>query len=1381
MREDAKSAMGDFITAKGEMARLLRSCDWTATSLGRIDQWPSHLRATVNLCLNSPFPMMISWGKELVMIYNDAYREIIGQKHPSAFGAPAASAWAEIWDFIKPHFDHVMHEGQACWFENQLILLNRNNYTEESYFTFSYNPLFNDFGHVDGVLTIATETSDTVIKDRHLSTLAELARNITGLYSVHDVYKATLVSLEDNLQDFPFTALYEVHDSGTYATLFGTSGITLPHPSIPGRIDFSDDEKTGSRNFRKCVSENCPVQVFDIRARLGDMPSGDWSVSPEEGVLLPLSYAGKKHPFAVMVIGINPHMRLNGKLMDFFQLISSQVGTEISKLITIEEQEQVIRKTLENDRRIQNFIDQLLESRQKTEESEDRLRMAVAATGLGTWDYHPLTGHLTWSDECRKIYDCPNDIEVDMEAFNAHIHPDDRKFVTDEIARSMDPQGNGNYDISYRILRFSDQATRWIKTQGKVYFNDDKQPVRFIGTVIDITDQKHAQEDLMRSERLFRSIVQNIPNSLLIVIDPDKRFLVLEGDISERLGFNSQDYKGRHLSELISPELYERSVLYYDRMLKGEKFSVEEKNAAGEDYLMHFVPMRDEHANVYSGLIIALDVTDSRKAEEKSAKLAALVRTSNDAIISKTLDGIITSWNEAAERMYGYSASEIIGQSILTLIPPERADEEPKIIEELKRSGVINHFETQRITKDKRLIDISITVSLIKDSEGNIIGTSKIARDISEKKRAERLLIESEERIRLAAESADLGTWDLDLTNGRIVSNTIEHRIPEFSDSGSKLNRKEFISIVHEEDRLFVQTAFKDAIVSGKLSFEARLLKKDGTILWVRVKGKTIYNEDRKPVRLLGIIMDITEQKNFLIELEESEKRFKTVADTAPVMIWTAQPDKQCDFFNKAWLEFTGRPMEMELGNGWAASIHPEDLDKCTGIYNASFDQRVRFIKEYRLRRHDGQYRWVACQGIPRYTSDGLFVGYIGSCLDIHESKLAKEELENIVQSRTSELNNRNFELQQQKDFVETMLDASIDVMLVYDQEMRFKALNKACEIKYGLKKEDVIGRRLLDVYPYAAGSQGYHDLERALKGETVHNPVYYSNTTNLYYEDFLIPLKTQNNEVHSVLVIMHDITKNIQDAEQLKKTNAELIKSNRDLEQFAYIASHDLQEPLRKIQTFTNLLESHFNDEAARKKYFDKISSSAHRMSELIRAVLNYSRLTITSEHFEDIDLNAIIEQVKIDFELMIADKHAIVTHDHLPYLQGIPLQISQLFSNLVSNSLKFSKEIPLIHIASRICLGSEILKYLPAAEPGREYAEIIFRDNGIGFEQKYVDQVFTIFQRLNDRTQYEGTGIGLALCKKIVDNHHGYIFARSEPGIGSEFIVYLPLKPRE
>lgn len=241
----------------------------------------------------------------------------------------------------------------------------------------------------------------------------------------------------------------------------------------------------------------------------------------------------------------------------------------------------------------------------------------------------------------------------------------------------------------------------------------------------------------------------------------------------------------------------------------------------------------------------------------------------------------------------------------------------------------------------------------------------------------------------------------------------------------------------------------------------------------------------------------------------------------------------------------------------------------------------------------------------------------------------------------------------------------------------------------------------------------------------------------------------------------------------ELEDKISELNTSNHDLEQFAYIASHDLQEPLRKIKTFTALLEKTLTLNEKEKNYFSKIILSSDRMSSLINNVLDYSRLSKPEEQFIDTDLNIIIENIRFDFELLIQEKNAQLIVESLPTILGIRQQLTQLFSNLISNALKFSTAAPVIRITAQIVNGSASI---PGIQAGKLYHEISVTDNGIGFDQQYAEQIFTIFQRLNDSQTYSGTGIGLAMCKKIVVNHGGVILAESNLGEGAVFKIYFP-----
>ena len=245
----------------------------------------------------------------------------------------------------------------------------------------------------------------------------------------------------------------------------------------------------------------------------------------------------------------------------------------------------------------------------------------------------------------------------------------------------------------------------------------------------------------------------------------------------------------------------------------------------------------------------------------------------------------------------------------------------------------------------------------------------------------------------------------------------------------------------------------------------------------------------------------------------------------------------------------------------------------------------------------------------------------------------------------------------------------------------------------------------------------------------------------------------------------------------QLSRKNKELESLSADLSTFAFVASHDLREPLRKIRLFTHVLTDREPELLSDKgrDMLKKISASAERMNLLIEDVLSYSR-PYTPEHFETVDLTNVVEQAKTDLTSTIEEHRGIIRYDRLPVMKCNPLQISQLFQNLISNSLKFHDTgvPPEIFIKAVVLKGQDIVH--PRAENDKEYLKLEFTDNGIGFEQKYSEKIFQMFQRLHSKPEYPGTGVGLAICKKIVEKHRGFIAAKSEPGQGSTFCCYFP-----
>jgi PAS domain S-box-containing protein len=389
--------------------------------------------------------------------------------------------------------------------------------------------------------------------------------------------------------------------------------------------------------------------------------------------------------------------------------------------------------------------------------------------------------------------------------------------------------------------------------------------------------RRQAEIALRQSQSRLEGIVESTMDAV-IAINEDQLVLVFNAAAQKIFGCSARDAIGSSIDRFI-PERFRAAHRTHVRSFgdtgpptsrtMGTVGALWGLRADGEEFPIEASISQSETGDRKLFVVIIRDVTEHKQAEEARFQHAAIVESSDDAILSLTLDGIITSWNTGAERMYGLTKAEALGMPIHIVIPSERCDEERELLSRVRDGEAIVQHETVRTTKQGKRIDVSVTISPLRDWTGKIIGVSRIVRDITLAKLAE-------------------------------------------------------------------------------------------------------------------------------AKLRESEERFRLIANAAPVMIWMSGTDRLCSYFNEFWLEFTGRTLHQELGNGWTEGVHPDDLEPCLETYSQAFDRRETFRMEYRLKQADGEFRWVFDQGVPRFDVDGSFAGYIGSCIDVTERKRAEEALSSV-------------------------------------------------------------------------------------------------------------------------------------------------------------------------------------------------------------------------------------------------------------------------------------------------------------------------------------------------------------------------------------------------
>jgi PAS domain S-box-containing protein len=651
-------------------------------------------------------------------------------------------------------------------------------------------------------------------------------------------------------------------------------------------------------------------------------------------------------------------------------------------------------------------------------------------------------------------------------------------------------------------------------------------------------------------------------------------------------------------------------------------------------------------------------------------------------------------------------------------------------------------------------------------------------------------------RQELAVEAAALGTFEWDIPTSQFNGSPTFARL--FGLNGSKsFLQSDLAALIHPDDESIRLKAHERASETGRLAYEARFILADGKIRWIRIAGRTVTDHEGQAIKMLGVASDITDEKTASEKLETmvrertaaleqrnaqlkfSEDRYhRMIGEVSDYAIILLDRDGIIQNWNKGAEKIKGYKESEIIGKSFKIFYRPED--QASGLPDSLLNEARRTGRAghegWRVRK-DGSTFWGSITITALHDDNREVVGFSKVTRDLTGRKIAEDQQNAAV----IELARRNEDLRKSEERYHKMIAEVQDyAIILLDKDGLIQNWNAGAEVIKGYSAGEIIGKSFEVFYTKEDRARNLpHTLlaEARTGGKAAHEGWRVrKNGSRFWGSTVLTALHGDDGTIIGFSKVTRDLTERKAADDKLLQYTAELEAQNRELEQFAYVASHDLQEPLRKIQTFADVIRRSKGDPST-DKYFEKIGAAAHRMSELIKAVLNYSRLSKDTEQKASIDLNVVLTQVKTDFELLIEEKHAAVVSNTLPSVKGYAQQIGQLFSNLIGNALKFNSNDPVIRITWRTVSPGEIPNKPDALHASR-YFEIKFEDNGIGFEQEYEERIFMMFQRLHGRQQYAGTGIGLALCKKIVDIHEGHIIARSELGKGSTFLVYLPVE---
>jgi len=340
-----------FLAGGGEMGALMRAKDWSGTPLGPPRSWPQSLKTTVRILLDSRYAMWMAWGPTLTFFCNDAYRPTLGTKRDWALGCPASLVWAEIWKPISERLDRVFETRQATWDEGLLLFLERSGYPEETYHTFSYSPLYDDQGHVGGMLCVVTEETDRIIGERRLALLRDVASSLAAVTTEEEVFAGLRRSLAADARDLPFTLTYLFDETRQQARLVCHSGIDATHPAAAPRIDLQ-----APWPIEEVLHTLVPVSVAGLPARFRDLPSGPWDRAPAQALVLPIAQQGQSQPAGVFITALNPYRALDDEYRGFVSLFVGQIAAALANVRAHEEERKRVAALAELDRAKTTFF-----------------------------------------------------------------------------------------------------------------------------------------------------------------------------------------------------------------------------------------------------------------------------------------------------------------------------------------------------------------------------------------------------------------------------------------------------------------------------------------------------------------------------------------------------------------------------------------------------------------------------------------------------------------------------------------------------------------------------------------------------------------------------------------------------------------------------------------------------------------------------------------------------------------------------------------------------------------------------------------------------------------------------------------------------------------
>jgi PAS domain S-box-containing protein len=890
----------NLFTGDSQMSGLMRAHDWSATPLGPVSGWSQSLKTAVRIILGSRYPMFIWWGRELVNLYNDGYLPMLGRRHPTALGKPAAVIWSEIWDTIGPQTDSVLYEGRATWNEERLLVMERNGYPEEAYFTFSYSPVPTDDGGVGGIFCALTEDTERVLGQRRLRTLRELAARTTGARTVEQACQAAIELVAQNPHDLPFTLIYLLDSEGQVAQLAGTTGLAEDSPACPPVIDLkSSNGQPACWPLDQVAVTGRAELVERLEARCGRLRCGVWPDPPQSAIVQPIMQSGQDRIAGFLVAGISPRRVFDDDYRGFTDLLAGHIATAIANARAYEEERRRAEALAELDRAKTTFFsnvshefrtpltlilgpldDAISEAKERWQRDRlltlqrnalrlqklvntlldfSRIEARRVQVSFQPVDLSALTRELSsnFQSACEKaglelVVDCaplPEPVYVDAEMWE--------KIVLNLVSNAFKFTFQGRIEVKLR--RSGPHAELVVRDTG-VGIPADQMPRLFerFHRVEGVTGR--TQEGSGIGLALVRELVRLHGGEMSAesVVRKGTSFVV-------RVPFGTAHLQGQRIipaTALNSPVL--RAGHYVEEALRwlpdAEATEGEEPTSVGthEPEPDARQPVSGERPRI----LLADDNADMRQylrrllcehyhveaVSDGQAALDAVRRSRPDLILSDVM----------MPRLDGFGLlREIRADQALCALP---------VILLSARAGEESRAEGMQAVADDYLVKPFGARELLARVSAHLQMARLRRRGEDEARR-------NNELFRLVHQIGKIGHWEWNsLTDENKWSPEIQ-ALYGLEPGTFEGTYEAWARLVHPDDLPRAEEDVRRALETGKYFTEFRVVWPDGSVHWLEARANVFKDGHDKAVRIIGVNMDITERKRFEEALREADRR----------------------------------------------------------------------------------------------------------------------------------------------------------------------------------------------------------------------------------------------------------------------------------------------------------------------------------------------------------------------------------------------------------------------------------------------------------------------------------------------------------------------------